>query len=73
MDEKGLLPPPEEVLEPVIRILEDFTAAKDRIEPVVRLAELSYDVTRLFTSIVKIPYEAITTAEKMLDILLKGK
>jgi len=72
-----ILPPPEEVLKPIEDVLQDIitttSSVKSNLEPVVKFAELGYDLTRLFTSIVKIPYEAAETVEKTVDAILKGR
>jgi len=72
-----LLPPPEEVLKPLEDVLQDAlntaSVMRGRLEPAVKFAELTYDLTRLLTSIVKIPYEAAETVEKTVDAILKGR
>jgi hypothetical protein len=72
-----LLPPPEEVLKPLEDVLRDAldtaSVMRGRLEPAVKFAELTYDLTRLITSVVKIPYEAAETIEKTVDAILKGR
>jgi len=72
-----ILPPPDEVLKPLEDVLQDAlntaSVMRGRLEPAVKFAELTYDLTRLITSVVKIPYEAAETIEKTVDAILKGR
>jgi len=70
---KPLFPPPEEVLTPFVDALLMLSETKNRIEPLVRIAEAGKNVSYIVSAPIRVVYETLAAVEEITNVLLKPR